>query len=198
MCASQLFGSCLNAQQHLALHDEVGRFKDNSPQKEVEDWVLQVRVIVTLRPDNQTRRFLINWLKNECPPTLEYDRTARFDRSHFFRRGLGMKPHLVSDLEFLPLRDNFVSILHVAADQILEPGVAVEPATCLTHLDEPRPNINCWSINSDCVSRPQFGTWCQFIAYQVLIHLFIGCAPTQMPWTDTESVSGHCACAGHC
>jgi hypothetical protein len=42
-----------------------------------------------------------------------------------------MKPHGVTDLELLKLGHDALRVAHLAADQIFEPDVAVEPALVL-------------------------------------------------------------------
>jgi two-component system response regulator VicR len=46
--ACQLFSSFFYSQQHAPFHDEVSWFVNYSPQKEIEQWIPQIRFVVTL------------------------------------------------------------------------------------------------------------------------------------------------------
>jgi hypothetical protein len=43
-----------------------------------------------------------------------------------------MKPHAVPDLQVLKFRDDVVSVVDLAANKVLEPFIAVEPAPSLS------------------------------------------------------------------
>ena len=51
-----------------------------------------------------------------------------------------MEPDLVADLDVLPLGDDPVGAVDVAADQVLEEVVAVEAAASLAELRDPGPD----------------------------------------------------------
>jgi hypothetical protein len=73
-----------------------------------------------------------------------FDRTTS-ERSTSLRKG----PDRVADRQRLPLRMDAFRIADLRAEEPLQPVVAVEPATILTHLRQPRPDGRRGSLDSD-------------------------------------------------
>jgi hypothetical protein len=74
----------------------VSRLEDSSPQKEVQQTILQVRIELSSSANNQTRRVFINWVKNKAPAFFEDDSLARFYRQNAQRGRFREKPHFVA------------------------------------------------------------------------------------------------------
>jgi len=88
------------------------------------------------------------------------------------------------------------SALYVAADQILEEVVAVEPAPSLPQLRDPRPYLVGRGANGDGAGCGEAGVRDQAIAGEGLIGLLAGRAPPEMPGPRKENVRGRCASNG--
>lgn len=57
--------------------------------------------------------------------------------------------HAVADGQVLQLGDDVVGVVDTGAEQVLEHGVAVQPAAVLAELDQPRPDLFGGGVDGD-------------------------------------------------
>jgi len=136
------FGACFDSQQHLPLHDEV----DGLEQKIVTELRDRVGANSGSPPDNQSRGVLIDRSKIKPPGSRDTGIASqnqcslRFKMNHRERWCLGMQPDVIPHSESLILREDVICIVHLAADQVLQPCVAVEATFVLPYLYQPGPD----------------------------------------------------------
>src|SRR5262249_43074492 len=134
--------SPLDAQEHLALHEEVGRFEQDM----VTEPAKQAGLSLSATADAQPGRVLLRRLEEEPPRsrfagiTPQHKRPLRFDKDDRQRRSFGMQPYVIPDLDMLELRQDTVGVLKMTADKIFQPGVAVEAAFIPADLNQPGPD----------------------------------------------------------
>jgi hypothetical protein len=105
--------------------------------------------------------------------------------------GLRSELHLVAGFEVPPFRHDAACAVDVAADQVLQEVVAVEPAPALPELDDPRPYLCCWGADGDGSGCREVGVRDEVIAGKRLAVFPVGCAPPQLPGPAKEDVDGH-------
>src|SRR5436190_1588902 len=102
--------------------------------------------------------------------------------------GLGSEPHLVAGFEVLPFRHDAVRAVDAAADQVLHEVVAVEPATALPELDDPRPYLARRGPDGDGAGCGEVRVCDEVIAGKRLAGFPAGCAPPQLPGPAQQDV----------
>jgi hypothetical protein len=123
----------LNTQHHLSFHDEVRWLENHTKVNEVEQRILEIRIVVAPSTDYQSCSLVINWLQIKSPALFKCYVLFALDGEHAKWWCFWMQPNFVTDLELLPLRMDAIGV-HVAADQVLEPVIAIEPSSRLAHL----------------------------------------------------------------
>src|SRR5215204_955930 len=68
-------------------------------------------------------------------------------------RRLRVEPHRIACTQLPELGHDAVGVAHVAADEVFEPRVTVEPALILPDLHEPGPDLPDGGVDGDGVSR---------------------------------------------
>jgi len=83
-----------------------------------------------------------------------------------------------------------IGAVDVAADQVLQEVVAVEPAPALPQLGDSRPHLVGQGADRDDAGRSEIGAGDEIIAGKGLAGLLAGRAPPKMPGPDHEDVGG--------
>jgi hypothetical protein len=81
---------------------------------------------------------------------------------------------LVADLDVLPLGDDLVGAVDVAADQVLQRVVAVEAAPPLPELGDPGPDVVCRSMKGDGAGCREIAVGDEVVAVQGGVELLVG------------------------
>jgi hypothetical protein len=89
------------------------------------------------------------------------------------------EPDLVTDLDVLPLGHDAIRAVDVAADQVLEEVVAIEPTPPLPQLGDPRPYLIGRRMNGDGAGCGEVGDRDQLIASERLVELLVGRPPLE-------------------
>src|SRR5437588_7271815 len=98
-----------------------------------------------------------------------------------FKPDRGRQPYSVAHPYLLPVRNDPVRAVDITAHEILEHVVTVEAAPTLSELGDPRPDIVCSSVNSDCPSRHEIRARHEVIARHRARDLLIRCTPPELP-----------------
>lgn len=105
--AGRPLGPCLDAEQHLALHDEV--------------WDLEQQRVGQCRPAAGHQRAadepsaaIVDRLQHERAPSVQHERPVRLEPGHLEPEG-GMEQHALADRPVLPLAVDPVGVAHPAA-----------------------------------------------------------------------------------
>src|SRR5918993_1924520 len=179
-------GALLDAQHHLALHHELHRRLEASHQR------------VASATDKEPGRVPIDRFKDERPAAsrvsgeqlragvvdVSQDQGPRWlEQGH---RGAGCVPghpdHAVSDLQvMLAFRQDPVGAVHVAADEVLQPVVAVEAAAALSELDQPGPDACGGRLDGDRVGPHEAGLGDEVVAGPGGLMFLVGGAPLVDP-----------------
>jgi len=123
------------------------------------------------------------------PPRRTSDRPL-LERGHG-KADLRCEPDLVADLDVLPLGHDPIRAVDVAADQVFEEVVAVEPAAPLSKLGDPRPDLAGRGSNGDCPGCGDVGVLDQIIAGKLLLEFLVRRAPPELPPPRKEGVGSH-------
>jgi hypothetical protein len=113
----------------------------------------------------------------------------RFHKGHD-KTDLGSELDLIADHGVLPFGHDSVSAVDMAADQVFEEVVAVEPAAPLPQLGDPRPYLTGRSAHGDGAGCYEVWIGDQVIAGQGLAGLLTGRAPPQLPTSGQEDAGG--------
>jgi hypothetical protein len=89
------------------------------------------------------------------------------------------EPDLVADLDVLPFGHDAIRAVDVAAGQVLEKVVAVEPTPPLPQLGDPRPDLVARRTNGDRAGCGEVGERDQLIAWERLVELLVGRSPPE-------------------
>jgi hypothetical protein len=107
-----------------------------------------------------------------------------------------MELHLVPHADVLPVGDDAIRAVDVAAHQVLEEVVAVEPTPPLPQLGDPRPDLIGGGANGDGASRGEVGVRDEVIAGEALVELLLGRSPPEIPGPGQKDVAGDHANGG--
>jgi len=127
--------------------------------------------------------------------TAQDQRSARFDHGDV-QPNLRVELDLVSDGDGLPLGDDPVGAVDVAADQVLQRVVAVEAAPALSELGDPGPDLLGRGTNGDGPRGREVGVGDEVIAGEGPVGLLVGRAPPKLPWPGKAGVGGRRASNG--
>ena len=105
-----------------------------------------------------------------------------------------MQPDLVSGRDVLPLGDDPVGAVDIAAGQVFQEVIAVEPASGLPQLGDPRPDPVRRGAHGERARGGQIGPRDELIAGERLGELLGGGAPSQLPAPAEEQPGGSRAC----
>jgi hypothetical protein len=90
-----------------------------------------------------------------------------------------MEIDLVPDPGALPVRHDSIRAVDVAAHEVLKKIVAVETATALPQLGNPRPDLLGRGANSDRAGCDEIRAWDEVISREGLVRFLVGRAPPQ-------------------
>jgi hypothetical protein len=139
--AGEAFGARLDAEQHLALHDQAARLHEQ--QVEGPGGRRQARRDDPVPADQPGRVHLGQQCEDPHPvPVGDPDRQGPLRVEHLYPHDgpAGTQRQFVAGLEALELRKNLVGTVHVQAEEVLDPVVGVGAAAAAAHLHEPRPD----------------------------------------------------------
>ena len=139
--AGEIFGALLDAEQHLAFHDQTAGFHD----QHVEHANRQRRAWRRdpVPADQPGPAVLGDERKDPHPVPVgepDHERPLRVADLDLQDRPAGAKRHLVAHLEVLELREDLTGAVHIEAEQVLDPVVGVRAAASAAHLHQPRPH----------------------------------------------------------
>jgi hypothetical protein len=180
------FGALLDAEHHLALHHELNRTLEAGHQG------------AAAAADEQSGRVLAEGLEDERPAAARLSGgqlsiavldvaqdqgAARLDQRHRVGGRIPSHPdHPVPDLEgLLELRQDPVGAVHVTADEVLQPVVAVETAASLPELHQPRPDLGGRRMDGDRVRPDEAGPGDELVTGPGGLVFLVGGAPLGDP-----------------
>jgi hypothetical protein len=119
---------------------------------------------------------------------LQDERATRLQDRHLQSRRRG-EPHLVADLDLLPLGDDTIGAVDITADEVLQEVVAVEASPPLTKLSDPRPDDVRAAANGDRPRRGDVRVADQVVARLRGGNLFIGRTPPKKARATSSALS---------
>lgn len=114
------------------------------------------------------------------------------------QRHVRMEIDLVSDLDVLLLGHDAISAVDVAAHEVLEAVIAIEPATPLPKLGEPWPDLVHRCADGDGPGRGEIGSHDEVIPGERVIELIVSRTPSELPLPPQQHVSERCTADDAC
>src|ERR1022692_1336773 len=108
------------------------------------------------------------------------------------RGAAGSERELIADRDVLELRQDHIGAVHVQAEQVLDPVIAVRAGPAAAHLDQPGPDGARRSADRDCPGADEAGVGQQLVPRQLAGDLIGGSAPGQAPGTPEQRVADDC------
>src|SRR6266568_4260620 len=181
-------GAQIDAEQHLALHDQAAVFHDEHAEQTGRQRPRRGDPVPADQPGPPVLRE-----EREDPhpvPVGEPDRERplRVEDRYPHGRPPGTQRQLVAHLDVLELRQDPARAVHVQAEQVLYPVVGVHAAPPAAHLHQPRPDRGGRRIDRDHPRGHDAGVGEQFVAGQLPRYLLRPGAPGEAPAPEEEGI----------
>src|ERR1051326_6239096 len=169
----------------------MGRLKHTVMEKRTE----QAGLPVPAPANDESHMIRVDILEEEPPKPRLFRIAPKHERVHWLadqyrqRRRFRMEPDFVSHLEVLELGQDAVCVAQVAADEILQPRITVEPALVLAYLNQPGPDGSCRRVDGDGMSGFSPGMRHRIVPRQVAAKFFVACAPLQVPGSQQKPIN---------
>jgi hypothetical protein len=155
--------------------------------------------------DQQSNRVLVEWLEEERPAAAcmsggqlcigvldvaEDQGALRLEQRHGVARCVAGHPdHAVADPQGrLERRQDPVGAVHVTADQVLQPVVAVQASASLPKLNQPGPDLGGGRLDGDRVCPHEAGPVDELVAGPGGLMFLVGGAPLVDPRPDHDDI----------
>ena len=184
------FRAALETEQHLARHDEGGRFEGTHEEGRTHS----PRDASAVAGDEPRPPF-IDRIQPELPHPFEAVGLAAEHQRAEWLNGFDWKPgtstyrNNVTDPELLEFRQHSLRAWGVQeAKQAVEPVVAVQPAASIPHLDEEGPDVSRRRVNGDSQRRCVVRNCNLWVPNHRPLDLRVGRAPASKPSSDRKPI----------